>query len=503
MGNGNNGVGTKMRRQLKPQETIMKRALLILFLLTFAAYGQMTTIAVINTEDDGEPAIGHLELNHLTDRLREIARKTLPQRSHSVMTQQSIVAFLGSQDEMKRKCKDSESCLAKLGKEINADYIGQARIGRFSGDLTIKVELYGVKSGNLVGSFTGTAKDAHGLLSVLDNNAPNLFGQIPGATPVAKTSAITPAATASVIENPQPANTADGITVPGNSLSEKLSWLKSNVESHNTYVLNVNANENIAPHIFEFKDIINVTIILRGIGENRVLRLKSHGNMFKVKSNVTFVLDNNITLMGHNQNTGAVVIVEGGIFKMNAGATITGNLRDLKKDSGGGGVHINSGTFEMNGGVISGNTANYGGGVYVLEKGIFNMNGGTISGNTANYGGGVGVASGGTFSTRGTITGNIAHKNGGGVYITIKESSFSKGAGIITGYASDQNNGNVVKNEAGSVLENRGHAIFVHDKGTITNYSASKETTAGEKNNLSFSGCKYIRDCKYSGEWDK
>ena len=74
---------------------------------------------------------------------------------------------------------------------------------------------------------------------------------------------------------------------------------------------------------------------------------------------------------------------------MNGGA-ISGNTApgDL-----GGGVYVSGGTFTMNGGTITSNTAKKGGGVYLTNystyKSTFTMNGGTISGNTANIGGGV------------------------------------------------------------------------------------------------------------------
>ena len=87
-----------------------------------------------------------------------------------------------------------------------------------------------------------------------------------------------------------------------------------------------------------------------------------------------------------NQGGGANV---GGTFTMNGGA-ISGNTApgDL-----GGGVYVSGGTFTMNGGTITSNTAKKGGGVYLTNystyKSTFTMNGGTISGNTANIGGGV------------------------------------------------------------------------------------------------------------------
>ncbi|MCL2283042.1 MAG: hypothetical protein FWC26_06965 [Fibromonadales bacterium] len=156
---------------------------LIPLLLVFAVYGQQQKrIAIINAVDDGEPQIAALELTHLTDRLREIATENLSQRNYAVMTQESIVAFLGSQEEAAKKCRES-SCLAQLGKEVNADYVAQGRTGRFGSDLTIKVELYESGKGTMVGSFTGTAKDIYGLLAIINEKSPALFKKLSSGSP--------------------------------------------------------------------------------------------------------------------------------------------------------------------------------------------------------------------------------------------------------------------------------------------------------------------------------
>ncbi len=72
---------------------------------------------------------------------------------------------------------------------------------------------------------------------------------------------------------------------------------------------------------------------------------------------------------------------------MGANLTITGG----KKISGyGGGVSVNSGSFTMAGGTISGNSADYGGGVAVTNSGTFTMTGGIIEKNIAfTKGGGI------------------------------------------------------------------------------------------------------------------
>ena len=298
-----------------------------------------------------------------------------------------------------------------------------------------------------------------------------------------------------------------GTNVPGKSLAEKLVWLQRNAESHNTYIVEVNANENIAPNTLGYKGAINITIVLIGDSINRTIRLSSHGTMFMVVSNVTFILENNITLQGHSGNTGAMVDVSGGTFIMNTGATITGNIQSNDRgfflSSRGGGVNVSSGNFTMNGGIISGNTAVEGGGVYVAS--VFTMKGGVISGNTASTGGGVHISrnqtftmiggtitdntaskGGGVFTTGiftmrgGTITRNTAAEYGGGVCIdwgSHRGYESSKTGGIITGYNSDQSDGNVVRDHEG-VLARRGHAFYV-------NAEKRREKTAGIGVNLS------------------
>jgi TolB-like protein len=158
----------------------MNKRFFILLFLAIAAYGQQERIAIIQTVDDRD-SIGISELAHLTDKLRETAVNVLPKQRYGVMTTESIVAFLGSQERAAKECREA-SCLADLGRKVNADYVAQARIGRFGENLTVKTELYSVKSGNLLGSFTGNSKDIFDLLALIDEKAPILFKKMPGAS---------------------------------------------------------------------------------------------------------------------------------------------------------------------------------------------------------------------------------------------------------------------------------------------------------------------------------
>ena len=261
--------------------------------------------------------------------------------------------------------------------------------------------------------------------------------------------------------------------VPGTTLAARLSWLQTNAASGVDYTLEVDADESIAPQTLSYSGRSNIGVTLRGSGAsagdaNRTISLSSNGTMFTVVSGVTLVLDNNITLQGHNDNTNSMVHVDGGTLIMNAGkisgntisgntssygggvlvsgggtftmngGEISGNTVSVSASSSystsatGGGVSVSSGTFIMSGGEISGNTASSGGGVYV--GGTFTMNSGEISDNTASSGGGVYV--GGTFTMNsGEISGNTASSSGGGVYVG---GTFTMNGGEIsgnTGYA--------------------------------------------------------------------
>jgi len=294
--------------------------------------------------------------------------------------------------------------------------------------------------------------------------------------------------------------------IPGENLVEKLIWLNSNVQSNGNYIIEVNTDENIDTQYssLSYSDKSNIIITIKGIGSNKIISLSSKGNLFKVGLGVTLILDNNITLRGINNNEESLVEVSGTLV-MNDGSAITNNTNrrygNLEMFTNAGGVQVwNTGTFIMNGGIISGNTSSggcglAGGGVSVC--GTFTMKGGTISGNTSLHGGGVNVAIDSSFIMEGgTISGNKAQL-GGGVCIQSEGKTFVKTGGTITGYASDTVNGNVVIIN-GRVADyswsyNFGHAIicFIND-----NNAKCKDTTAGPTDNMSYTDGNFI------GVWD-
>ena len=128
----------------------------------------------------------------------------------------------------------------------------------------------------------------------------------------------------------------------------------------------------------------------------------------------------------------SVTIEEGAVISGNT-ATNRTNASDYYPGNGAG-VTLRGGTLTMNGGKITGNTAqSNGGGVYVAAGATFNMSGGQIGGNVTGSGcdgGGVYMA-GGTFNmTGGEIVSNTAQNSGGGVYMAGGSFTMSAGAEI-------------------------------------------------------------------------
>jgi parallel beta-helix repeat protein len=431
----------------------------------------------------------------------------------TVVDRQQLDAIRAEQKFQLSGVVDDKDALA-IGKLFGAKTIVSGAVSRLGATgYRIRIRALEVQTAQVQGQFNRNIAASATINSLMAGSGTASGGYATGtatATPAAQ--ATTPA------NNPGATSTIQGTMVPGNNLTEKLAWLQRSADSHNTYIVEVSANENIAPHTLSYDGAINITIVLKGDKENRTIRLQSNGTMFTVRPNVTFVLENNITLRGHNGNNSTLVMVNGGTFRMNTGSTITGNNTggsgagggvyvegtfimsggtisgNTASNSGGGGVYVGSGTFTMSGGTISGNTAKWGGGVTV-QLGTFTMTGGTIYSNSADAGGGVHVSSQPSNQTphifimrSGTISNNTAREGGGGVDVHSR-TTFTKTGGVITGYNSDQNNGNVVRDEAGNVIARRGHAVLVGN--------TRKETTAGPGVNLS------NVNGNISGAWDQ
>jgi len=175
---------------------------------------------------------------------------------------------------------------------------------------------------------------------------------------------------------------------------------------------------------------------------------------------------------------GAGVYVAGGTFNLNSGK-INGN----KAQAYGGGVYVAGGTFNLNGGEINNNEASFAGGMN-YEGGKVTINeGSTISGNTATRGAGIMVSGDNITMSGGSITGNRTkgdkYKEGGGVYIV----QYTKqGTGVITGVFT-MTGGKITGNTA----DKYGGGVYIQDNGIFNvsgDANVSGNTVGNSANNV-------------------
>ncbi|WP_290733874.1 MULTISPECIES: fibrobacter succinogenes major paralogous domain-containing protein [unclassified Fibrobacter] len=158
------------------QSKYFSKVLLVMFVsllaeISFAA----THVAVLETVSEKD-VIGRSEKVFLTDKLRDRAKVVLPAyMGYIIMTRENINAMLPP-GKVLEECEGS--CLVETGKNIAADYVAQARVGKFGKQLTLTVELYETSMNNLVASFTTRKDDAVGLLEDVEHEADDFFGKI-------------------------------------------------------------------------------------------------------------------------------------------------------------------------------------------------------------------------------------------------------------------------------------------------------------------------------------
>jgi uncharacterized protein (TIGR02145 family) len=156
---------------------MVKRLVYILVAFLTATGLAATHVAVLETVSENG-VIGRSEKMFLTDKIRERAKAVLPAyMGYVVMTRENINAMLPPGKSIE-ECEGS--CLVETGKNISADYVAQARVGKFGKQLTLTMELYETAGNNLVGSFTTRKPNAEGLLEEIEREADRIFAQIVG-----------------------------------------------------------------------------------------------------------------------------------------------------------------------------------------------------------------------------------------------------------------------------------------------------------------------------------
>ena len=162
-----------LRTDSKQQKNMKKVLLLILFqaALSFATY-----VAVLETLSEKKANITRNEKLFLTDKLRERAGVVLPAYlGYTIMTSENIRAMLPPGKAIE-ECEGS--CLVETGRNIAADYVAQARVGKFNKSFSITFELYETASNKRIDGFTGLGNSVDELLALIAKKADAVFQKI-------------------------------------------------------------------------------------------------------------------------------------------------------------------------------------------------------------------------------------------------------------------------------------------------------------------------------------
>ncbi|WP_010253541.1 FN3 associated domain-containing protein [Treponema primitia] len=231
------------------------------------------------------------------------------------------------------------------------------------------------------------------------------------------------------------------------------------------------------------------TLTIEGPDDGRAVIQNPNAASWILIENITLVLKSNITFKytGTATNNEPLIDVTKGTLEMNTRVLITGNLH-TGNGSGGGGVRVDDGIFNMKGGEISGNSSGRGGGgVAVYNKATFNMSGGKIVGNS-------------------TITKSASGANvvsGGGVGVN-SQAKFVKTGGIIMGSADDTDG---AKNTVTGATTT-GAAVFVNNSavsGTTTGGYPHRDGKVAATDNISYDGLEKEEHDSFAtlgGTWD-
>ncbi len=157
----------------------MKPWLFVFFLLaSIVTEASAAYVAVLETVADerAKDSVSLPDRQYLTNVLREQAVKELPAtQNYTIMTRDNINAMLPP-GMVLEECEGS--CLAETGRNISADFICQARVGRFGGMLTMTAELYETAGNKLIASFNGRGTNVNELLEIIEQKSPEFFRSV-------------------------------------------------------------------------------------------------------------------------------------------------------------------------------------------------------------------------------------------------------------------------------------------------------------------------------------
>ena len=157
----------------------MNRLINVFLVLAFFAGASFAKhVAVLETVSDSKDVVSTQERLYVTNMLREQAVQQLPaEQNFTIMTRENIQEMLPPG----KTIEDCEgTCLVETGKNIQADYVAQARISKVGSKLAISAEIYETAGNKLLASFNGLGADVDALLEIVKTKSPEFFKKVRG-----------------------------------------------------------------------------------------------------------------------------------------------------------------------------------------------------------------------------------------------------------------------------------------------------------------------------------
>jgi TolB-like protein len=170
-----------------PHPKFCIRNIFILSAFTFLLASCLFLVLPVSLSAIGELKVGVLELRneaeitdqeakYLTDRVRDVASRSLARRGFLVMTRENIKEMLPPGMDL-AKCTTA-SCEVEVGRKVGADYIVTGEILRYAGDFRANIKAHYSESGQFLGAEVARADKLKDLESSVSEASARLFALI-------------------------------------------------------------------------------------------------------------------------------------------------------------------------------------------------------------------------------------------------------------------------------------------------------------------------------------
>ncbi len=147
-----------------------------LFLALPASLSAVGELKVGVLELRNEAGITDQEAKYLTDRVRDVASRSLARHGFLVMTRENIREMLPPGMDL-AKCTTA-SCEVEVGRKVGADYIVTGEILRYAGDFRANIKAHHSESGQFLGAEVARADNLKDLESSVSEASGRLFALI-------------------------------------------------------------------------------------------------------------------------------------------------------------------------------------------------------------------------------------------------------------------------------------------------------------------------------------